>query len=277
MLKGLTQAGLGHLTSLTQFIELAAHYGFESVDLEPKSLVEEVGGVEEAKALLLKNQMTIGAMSLTVEWRGNETDFQEGILHLAKDASLAQALGCTRCVTYILPSTDLKPAHFMVLATRRLRVVADLLATYGISLGLEFVGPYHLRTTWNYPFIWTMEETLDWINAIQRPNVGLTLDAIHWYTTGLSVEDLESLTPEQIVHVHINDVPNVPVEEVLDNNRLYTGEGVIDLKAFLKALKKIGYQGPVAQEVLTQIPPTDSTEDLFRRSKVGYDKVFSEL
>ncbi|MNI84275.1 Inosose isomerase [compost metagenome] len=120
-----------------------------------------------------------------------------------------------------------------------------------------------------------MEETLDWRDAIGEPNVGLLLDAYHWYTNGLSSDDIERLQAQQIVHVHINDAPNLPLEVVRDNDRLYPGEGVIDLEGFLKGLQHIGYNGIVSQEVLTPDMPKDTPEQLIRRSKAGFDRVFA--
>lgn len=274
MLRGLTGAGLGKLESNEQFIELAAKYGFAAVDIDALALVESYS-VDGARELLGKHGLVIGSIGLPVEWRGSEETFRAGLLKLTQAAAAAAALGCTSCCTYILPSTDLNAAHFMALATRRLRTCAQILGAYGIRLGLEFVGPHHLRTRWKHPFIWTLEETLDWIDAIGESNVGLLFDAYHWYTNGLTVADIEKLRPEQIVHVHINDAPDVPVEDVLDNGRVYPGEGVIDLGGFLQGLARIGYKGAVSQEILTATPPADSPESLAQRSKAGFDKVYA--
>ncbi|WP_028611355.1 sugar phosphate isomerase/epimerase family protein [Paenibacillus harenae] len=273
MLRGLTGAGLGRIESDERFIELAAEHGFQAVDLDASALVQR-HGAEKARELLSKNGVVIGAIGLPVEWRTTEEAFLEGVQKLASTAAAAAALGCTSCCTYILPSTDLKAAHFMALATRRLRTCAQILGAYGIRLGLEFVGPHHLRTRSANPFIWTLEETLDWIGAIGESNVGLLFDAYHWYTNGLTVADIEALRADQIVHVHINDAPDVPVEEALDNGRIYPGEGVIDLAGFLKALHSIGYKGAVSQEILTAEAPNQTPEELIKRSKAGFDKVF---
>lgn len=272
MLRGISGAGLGVLESDQQLIELAGAYGFQAVDLDALSLVQRYG-VEKSRELLAANDVVIGSIGLSVEWRTTEEAFLEGLEGLAFSAAAARALGCTSCCTYILPSTDEKAAHFMALATRRLRICAQILGAYGIKLGLEFVGPHHLRTRWAHPFIWTLEETLDWIDAIGESNVGLLFDAYHWYTNGLTKSDIEALRADQIVHVHINDAPDVPIEEALDNRRLYPGEGVIDLVGFLQGLNKIGYNGAVTQEVLAD-PPTESPEALVQRSKAGFDKVF---
>ncbi|XEC93782.1 sugar phosphate isomerase/epimerase family protein [Paenibacillus tarimensis] len=273
MLKGLSRAGLGDIGSDERFIALAAVYGFEAVDCDALGLVER-NGTDGAAALLSENNMKIGSIGLPVEWRSTEGEFRKGLPLLTAAAEAAALLGCTACCTYVLPSTDLKAAHFMALATKRLRICAQILGAFGIRLGLEFVGPYHLRTRWSNPFIWTMDETLDWINAIGEPNVGLLLDSYHWYTNGPDIRAIEKLQPSQIVHVHINDAPDIKVEDVLDNDRLYPGEGVIDLPGFLRVLASIGYKGVVAQEILTPSAPADPPETLLNRSKEGFDKVF---
>lgn len=273
MLQGLTRAGLGKIETDEQFIELASRYQFQSVDLEAIKLVDSMG-VDKASERLQELNLTIGAISLPVEWRADEEQFLKGIAELPAASAAAAALGCTRCCTYILPSTDFTAAHFMAVATKRLRICANILGAYGIRLGLEFVGPHHLRTQWKNPFIWTLDETLDWIDAIHEPNVGLLFDAYHWYTNGLNISDILHLRPEQIVHVHINDAKDIPIDQVLDNDRVYPGEGVIDLVGFLKGLHDIGYEGPVSQEILSLNAPTDTPEELVNRSRKAFDKVF---
>jgi sugar phosphate isomerase/epimerase len=264
---------MGDIGSDERLIELAGKNGFQAVDVDVRGLVER-NSVEKVKELLEQNGLVIGNFGFGVEWRASEEKFKEGLAKLAQAAAAAQAVGAKNCCTYILPSTDLKAAHFMALATRRLRTCAQILDAFGLRLGLEFVGPHHLRTKWANPFIWTVDETLDWIDAIGQSNVGLLYDSFHWYTNGLTVADIEKLDVNQIVHVHINDAPEGPVEEALDNGRVYPGEGVIDLAGFLKGLNNIGYTGAVSQEILSQTKPTDSPEVLAQRSKVCFDKVF---
>ncbi|WP_026961909.1 sugar phosphate isomerase/epimerase family protein [Alicyclobacillus herbarius] len=277
MLKGLTRAGLGSVGLLEEFVELAASYGFAAVDAGGEELIDLVDrrGADGAKSYLQQHGVVIGSMGLPVEWRRTEEEFRATFARLAPYAKAASRLGCTRSCTYILPSTDENPAHFLAIATRRLRACAEVLESYGMRLGLEFVGPHHLRQAGKYPFIWDMRSTLDWIAAIGKSNVGLLLDSFHWYTTGATEDDILALRKEDIVHVHINDAKPVPVEEVRDNDRLYPGEGVIDLPGFLRALAEIHYDGPVAQEVLTPVPPSEGVETLVARSKDAFERVFA--
>jgi sugar phosphate isomerase/epimerase len=273
MLRGLTQAGLGIIASSEELINLAAKYGFQALDLDPLELISTYGA-DKAKNLLSESGIVLGAFGLPAEWRASEEEFRAGLPELVRMAEAGRLLGSSSCATYILPSTDLDPARFMMLATRRLRQCADVLEAYDIPLALEFVGPHHLRTQWKHPFLWEMGDTLEWIRTINKSNVGLLLDAYHWYTNELDVEAVRRLRSDQIIHVHINDARDVPIEQVLDNDRLYPGEGIIDLPGFLGALRDINYHGIVAQEILTPVPPNQPLEELLQRSREGFFKVF---
>jgi sugar phosphate isomerase/epimerase len=275
MIKGLTRAGIGAIGDDEQLITRAAQFGFQSVDLNPLELIRQYGG-DYSRHLLESNRMIVGAFGLNVEWRTTEDQFRDGLKSLVEIAQAAVSTNCLKCCTYILPSTDLNAASFMAVATRRLKLCADILGAFGIRLGLEFVGSHHLRTKWKNPFIWSLDDTLDWIDTMNSKDVGLLVDSYHWHTNGLDVRDLMKLKLEQIVHVHINDAYKVPIEELLDHDRLYPGEGGINLEGFLKSLKAVGYSGVVAQEVISSTINKDSTE-LLTRSKTAFDNVFRKF
>jgi len=76
------------------------------------------------------------------------------------------------------------------------------------------------------------------------------VDSWHWWQAGDTVEDVLSLKNEEIVSVDLNDAPSgVPKEQQKDGQReLPCATGVIDAAAFLKALVRIGYDGPVRAE-----------------------------
>ncbi|MFD2613737.1 sugar phosphate isomerase/epimerase family protein [Paenibacillus gansuensis] len=276
MIKGLTNAGIDFVGSLKDFVQLAAANGFGSVDADGGQIERWIAeeGAEQVNAYLAEKGVIIGAIGLYPDWRGTDAKFQAGLPRLVNDAAAAAAVGCKSCCTYILPATDLDSAHFMALAVSRLRTCARLLGAYGISLALEFVGPHHLRTAWKNPFIWNTEQTLALIDAIGEPNVGLLYDSFHWYTNGGTLDDILKLRADQIVHAHLNDARDVPVEDVLDNDRLFPGDGVIDLAAFLQGLQQIGYKGPVAQELLTREPIPGTPQEKAARSGEAYRSVY---
>lgn len=272
MIRGISKAGLGSITD-EQLVSLAGHYGFQALEIDPSELVSR-HGLDKTREQLLANGLILGAFGLPTEWRKSESLFRDDLKSLAEKADTASKLGCTSCCTYILPSVDEPAAAFMAQTVRRLRQAASILGAYGIRLALEFVGPHHLRTAWANPFIYTVEDTLSLVDAIGLNSVGLLVDSYHCYTTGFTGEQIAKLNAAQIVHVHLNDARDLPVSEVLDFDRLYPGEGVIDLKDFLQGLQAAGYEGVVAQEILTPSQPEASPEALLARSQQGFDRVF---
>ncbi|MFF2481735.1 sugar phosphate isomerase/epimerase family protein [Paenibacillus sp. NPDC058071] len=273
MKKGLTKAGIGNIDDVL-FIQKAAEYGFEAVDLDIGSIVEK-NKVALIKSALQTNGIVAGASDVGVDWRNDNDKFLKDLSKLPQYADAAKELGISVFTTYILPSTDEKSAFFMAQTVHRLRSCAEVLESRDIKLALEFVGPHHYRTTWKNPFIWTVEETLELIEAIGLPNVGLLMDSYHSYTSEMEAGQWDSLRSDQIAHVHINDAKDKPIDQLLDNDRLYPGEGVIDLAQFLRRLDQMGYTGVVSQEVLSQEEPNQSVDELLERSRKGFSQAFS--
>jgi sugar phosphate isomerase/epimerase len=81
-------------------------------------------------------------------------------------------------------------------------------------------------------------------------NVGLLLDAYHWWTSLGVIDDLLRLENRLVVYVHINDgQAGLAVDEQVDQVRCLPGEtGQIDIAGFLNALRTIHYDGPVTAE-----------------------------
>jgi len=196
-----------------------------------------------------------GAAGLPVQFRGDEAAFELSMKSLPGMAQTLQRSGVTRTATWLTPGhkTLTYVANFRLHA-RRLREAARVLGDHGLRLGLEYVGPKTSWTANRFPFIHTMSEMKDLIAEIGLVNVGFLLDSWHWYTAQETDQDLLTLTARDVVLVHLNDAPrDIPVDQQIDNRRdLPCATGVIDLKAFLGAMVKIGYDGPMVCEPFSQ-------------------------
>jgi sugar phosphate isomerase/epimerase len=174
---------------------------------------------------------------------------------LPRTAEVLKRAGATRVATWLGPShPSLTYVQNFRQHARRLREAAKVLGDHGQRLGLEYVGP---KTSWasgRFPFIHTMAEMKDLIAEIGQGNVGFLLDSWHWYTAGETQADLLTLSNHDVVCVHLNDAPaGIPVDREMDLKRdLPCATGVIDVKAFLGGLLKIGYDGPILVEPFSQ-------------------------
>lgn len=254
--KNFSGGHIGVKANQQQALEYAVKYGFGGIaPSEGEFANKSAAEIGEWVALMKQKGIRYGAAGLPVEFRRDEAQFNKDMAQLPKRAALLKQLGVTRVATWVLPGhnelTYLQ--HFKILETR-FREAAKVLKDNDIRLGLEFVGPHTSREKFRFPFACTQVDMMELCEAIGTGNVGLLLDSWHWYTAHGTVKELEQLTNKDIVHVHVNDAPSgVAVDQQIDNRRkLPVTTNVIDLKGFINALVKIGYDGPVECEPFDQ-------------------------
>lgn len=254
--RNLAPGHLGVRANQQQALDYAVKYGFEGItpsvgEFENKSSAQIRAWLEAMK----EKGIRYGAAGLPVEFRRDDASFNTGLAKLPRQAKVLKQLGVTRMATWILPgSNDLTYLQNFKRHERRLRAAAKILDDHGLRLGLEFVGPRTSRARNRYPFICAQRDMMELVDAIGTPNMGLLVDSWHWYTSHGTVDELLELSNKDIVHVHVNDAPTgIPVDQQIDNRRqLPVTSGVIDMKGFINALAKIGYDGPVECEPFNQ-------------------------
>jgi len=254
--KNLGHGHIGVRADQRQALEYAVKFGFDGIapnasEFEDRSSSEIREWVDAMKS----KGVRYGAAGLSVEFRRDEGSFLRGMGNLPKEASILQQLGVTRAATWIMPGHgELTYLENFEQHKTRLREAARVLNDHGLRLGLEFVGPRTSRARNRFPFICAQRDMMELVDAIGTPNVGLLMDSWHWYTSHGTVEELLTLSNKDIVHVHVNDAPaGVPVDQQVDNRRaLPVTTRVIDMKGFINALVRIGYDGPIECEPFDQ-------------------------
>jgi len=277
----LSCGAIGVKANLAQAIDLAARYRFEAVDPDGSEMVSMSDGqITDLLGLLKSKNLVFGAAGLPVEFRRDEARFKEDLKKLPAIGTALHKGGVTRIGTWIMPNhAELTYLQNLRLHATRLRETADLLADSGLKLGLEYVGPKTLWTAARYPFIHTMAELRDLLAEINRPNVGFVLDSWHAYTSGDKESDLLSLKGSEVVVVDLNDAPEgVPVDQQVDSKRrLPAATGVIDVKTFLSALVRIGYDGPVRAEPFDDSLRKMAPDEAVRKTSEAMHAAFATL
>jgi sugar phosphate isomerase/epimerase len=255
------------------FARLAAKVGFPGTDVMLKPAMQ--AGADATNALLAQLNVLPAVLDFPVEFRKDDSTFQAGLAELPRQAEFAAAIHCPRMITWIMSSSDTPKEELRKIYLHRFSESARVLARHNVRLGLEFLGPLHLRKQFRYEFIWRMNEMLAFTKEC-GPNVGLLLDAWHWHHAGATTQDIINAGRERIVHVHFDDAPNLPPDQIRDNERLLPGEGVINLTGFLRALQEIGYNDALSVEIfgrgLNKMPP----EQAARLGLESSLKVFKE-
>ncbi len=241
-----------------EFAKLAAKVGYPGTDVMLDSAMQ--AGAPATNDLLEQLGIKPAVLDFPVEFRKGDSTFHDSLAKLSKAAELAAAIHCPRMITWIMPSSMTPKVELRAIYKQRFSESARILAKSNVRLGLEFLGPLHLRRQFPHEFIWKMPEMLEFAKEC-GPNVGLLLDSWHWHLAGATTHDIINAGRDCIVHVHFNDAPDLPPDQIRDDHRLLPGEGVINLTGFLKALQTIGYTDGLSVEVfgrLKEVPPEEA-------------------
>lgn len=88
------------------------------------------------------------------------------------------------------------------------------------------------------------------VEETRSPWLGLCLDAFHYYVGPSKPEDLGLVTRENLFHVQLCDMTDVPREFAADSHRILPGDGDIPLAPIVDRLRQIGYERYVSLELM---------------------------
>jgi sugar phosphate isomerase/epimerase len=268
--------------ALSAAIELAREAGFAGLTFDIRRAAEAANdqGVDEVRRWFTRADVRPASWGLPVAWR-DDARWEEDLRGLPALAALGRELGVTRTSTFMPSGSDERPYDENVAwHVARLRPIAEVLRQKGCRLGIEFIGTQTYRAQFRHEFIFTLGGLMELIQAIDVDNVGVLLDSWHLFAAGCSLADLDRLTNRDVVMAHVNDAPvGIPWEEQIDTVRALPMEtGVIDLVGFMRALQRIGYDGPVMAEPfsrrvnsLAETDPTAAANETARSMKELWD------
>lgn len=242
--------------SLSEAIALTRDSGFAGLCAPIRLIAEAVDerGVESVRDEFAAAGVRPAHWNLPVAWR-DDAQYEADLRDLPRLAAVARELGQTRTATFMPSGSDERPfGENFDWHVARLQPIAEILRDEGIRFGIEYIGPKTYRDAFQHEFIYTLDGLMELIAAINVDNVGVMLDSWHLFASGGSLADIERLTNDDIVVVHVNDAPaGIPWDEQIDTVRTLPGEtGVIDLAGFMRALQQLGYDGPVMPEPFNQ-------------------------
>jgi 2-keto-myo-inositol isomerase len=160
-----------------------------------------------------------------------------------KLCAIAQTLGCEDIVA--IPSPRPKEDTWKKTkaeSVKVLRELAEIATSYGVKLAFEFLGFADCSVN-------TLARAWEIVRKVDLPNVGLVIDAFHFYVGGSKLSSIDQVDPMKLYIFHISDAEDRPREELMDSHRLLPGEGVIPLTKLVAHLKYIGFDGLYSVEL----------------------------
>ncbi len=181
--------------------------------------------------------------------------------------------GLDECKRRMIQSVELGAIHMIAgppggmadrdQGARNYRELLEIGLAMGVKPAMEFLG--------FVDDINTIEDAVEIVTKAGHPAGTVVLDPFHIYRGGGSLEAIADLRPEQIAIMHFNDTPaSPPRHQQHDKDRVYPGDGHLNLKRVIELLRQIGYNRWLSLELFR--------EDLWASNplevaRVGLDKM----
>jgi len=233
------QFSLAHLTALgcapPELIYIAARAGYDFVSLRPIFM----GLPNEPNYALAENKLML---------RQTKNAFAETGVKLM-DIELARVydgLDPKKYLPALEVAAELGGRHVLSSVWTPERNFAidcfgelcDLAKQFGLTVNLEFV---------TFADIKNLREALDFLRAADRENCGVMVDTLHFHRSRVALEELDAVPREWFHFAHLCDgPPDIPTTReglihTARDERLYPGEGAIDIAAILNRIPEVPY------------------------------------
>lgn len=251
-------------TPTDEVLKVALAAGFDGIEPRAERLLPDREELRRTAAVTGEGEMWgLNGIMVAVDQGGSllVDEFTRG---LEERLSVCRDLKCP----YLLIVPPVKaglPFEESLRSVREGLVLArDLAARSGVRIAFEFIGVPECPV--NTPRL--AGEAVEGL-----PGIELILDGYHWFAGG--DRDLSRFPVERLAMVHLNDVPDLPLNELTDAHRLLPGEGVIPLVDLLRELAGRGYKGPFSVETFNRDHWREEPGAITRRAFAAAEKLLA--
>lgn len=252
-----------------RFIESAGKNGFREIEFDIDRLEAGIKdhGLSKIRAAMHDGSLEVVSLNAIDNYP------------IKTDEEMASSLARTQRVLDLCNSVDcdiliLNPANFASRSEQSfvekrfddfVAPVLDLAEKHGVRIAYEYVS-------YDDKVINNLRKT---VAALQRwgKNVYLVLDVFHMYRSGETVKDLPSNVTDRLLAFHVNDVPDIPIQKVVDTDRVLPLDGVIGVKNYVTDLKARGYVGPISVELFNGKYWQMDTDLVIKKAKESVDRL----
>jgi len=234
-----TSNGAGYRRSLEGW----ARAGIKDVEITNVLLDEflKTDSLASARGVItdLGLNLVHGATGVTELWEPNPNR-AAALENLKRRCEMYANMGLNRVYATTATNKKVTEEDYKA-APENMHDAGEVAKQFNISLRIEF-----LRTS---PFISTLPTLLKMTRAAAHPNIVPMLDCYHFWSGLSKLEDLDMLRPDELGHVHFQDVPDMPREMLDSSTRIIPGDGISPLVRILGKLSEKGYAGPLSVEL----------------------------
>ena len=256
----------GHKLGIVKEVEVAAKAGYDAFEPWIEALqayVEGGGALKDLGKQIKDSGLTVEDAIGFPPWLvDDEARRAKGVEQAKREMDMVKQIGGRRLAAPPVGATDL-PKLSVAQAAERYCVLLVAGAQIGVVPQLEL---------WGFSKnLGRLSECVAVAMETNHPNACVLVDVFLLYKGGSDFRGIRLLGPEAIQMLHMNDYPNDPPREKIDDSyRAYPGDGVAPLTELLQALRRPGGQKVLSLELFNR---KYWSEDPLEVAKTGLAKM----
>jgi sugar phosphate isomerase/epimerase len=237
-------------------VESAARAGFKGIGIWHSDLehISQFRTLKEMKMILDDNEIKYLEVEFLTDW------FLEGAKKQSSDRRKKMLLEASQA----LNAKHVKIGDFDHCSCAMPQIVESFAAlcgeaqAYGATIGFEFMS---------CAMIDNLPDAIELVKTAAAPNGGLIVDIVQAVEIGIPFEQISQIPLQYLINVELNDGA-LPASRLYDPSRTrrFCGEGDFDIQGFIRSVRKTGYAGPWAVEVMSKELAVLSLDELNERA-----------
>ncbi|MEM6471492.1 MAG: sugar phosphate isomerase/epimerase family protein [Planctomycetota bacterium] len=201
-------------------------------------------GIERTRELVSESRLRVTSLSWVGGFTGSDgRPFEDAVSDAIAAVLQAAELRAETLVVLAGGKNNHIRNHLRRTLCQALRRVAAVASEHGVKLALE---PIHPGCGDEWSFVNDLHSTLDIIERVDNPSLGLALDTYH---VGMD-EDVLRWLPDLARYIHLVQLGDGRHSPCGEMNRCLLGDGCVPLHHFMDLLREFGYQGPWEVELI---------------------------
>ena len=251
-------------TPLLDQIAVAGEAGYAGIELWHDDLDAHVrggGSLADIRNSLADNNLAVPTtIFLKGWWDTTGAIYERAMDEIKRRLAQAAEIGATHSISG--PPLGLVDRAYGAAQYAKLLAVGR---EFGVKPVIEYLG---FSVEMN-----TIDLAIEVMDGCGDPDATLVLDPFHCFRGDGGPESIARLTPQRISISHFNDAPAFPPCRLQhDPDRVYPGEGCIDLKRYCDLLRQIGYTSWLSLELFNRKLWAEDPREV---AKIGLEKMRS--
>jgi 2-keto-myo-inositol isomerase len=250
-------------------IRIAAEAGYDSIEVWLRDIaryLDDGGSLRDLASRIEDAGLAVPSAIGFARWAvDDDSERAEGLEEARRDMATLAEIGGTRLAAPPVGLTEQPYRDLPALAERYARLL-ELGEGFGVVPQLE---------------VWGFSETFRRLGEVAfvaiesgHPDACILPDVYHLYKGGSSFEGLRQLSAHSIQVFHMNDYPDDPPrEQINDADRVFPGDGVAPLSRLMEILDDIGFDGVFSLELFNrgywERDPLDVAREGLRKMKAA--------